>query len=51
MMSGNWLIKPTDKQKYYLEAAFVSRPPETDRRRAWSGKLKLPKVLIPFPIK
>ena len=47
MMSGNWLIKPADKQRYYLEAAFVSKPPESDRRRAWVGSLKLPKVLIP----
>jgi len=47
MMSGNWLIKPADKQKYYLEATYISKPPESDRRRAWSGSLKLPKVLIP----
>jgi hypothetical protein len=47
MMSGNWLIKPADKNKYYLEATYISKPPETDRRRAWVGSLKLPKVLIP----
>jgi hypothetical protein len=47
MMSGNWLIKPADKQKYYLEAKYISRTPESDKRRAWAGELRLPKVLIP----
>lgn len=47
MMSGNWLIKPSDKEKYYLEATYISKPPESDRRRAWTGSLKLPRVLIP----
>ena len=46
MSSGNWLIKPSDKGKYYLEAKFFSKPPESDKRRAWVGELKLPKVLI-----
>ena len=47
MMSGNWLIKPGDRGKYYLEAKLVSKPPESSRIRAWSGELKLPKVLVP----
>ena len=47
MMSGNWLIKPGDKGKYYLEAKLISHPPESSRIRAWSGELKFPKVLIP----
>jgi len=47
MMSGNWVIKPDDKRKYYLEAKFVSKPPASEKRRAWSGELELPKVLIP----
>jgi hypothetical protein len=47
MMSGNWLIKPGDKQKYYLQAKFISQPPELSRIRAWSGEVELPKVLIP----
>ncbi|MEP6850960.1 MAG: hypothetical protein ABI999_19035 [Acidobacteriota bacterium] len=47
MSSGNWLIKPADRSKYYLEATFVSKPPAGDRRRAWTGPLKLPRVLIP----
>ena len=47
MMSGNWVVKPDDKRKYYLEARFVSKPPASDKRRSWSGELNLPKVLIP----
>jgi hypothetical protein len=47
MMSGNWVIKPDDKRKYYLEARFVSKPPAMDKRRAWSGELTMPRVLIP----
>jgi hypothetical protein len=47
MMSGNWLIKPADKQNYYLQAKLVSRPPAADKRRSWSGELQLPRVLIP----
>jgi hypothetical protein len=47
MMSGNWLIKPEDKQKYFIKGTFVSRPASNDKRRAWTGDLKLPEVLIP----
>ncbi|MEP7075739.1 MAG: hypothetical protein ABI878_08000 [Acidobacteriota bacterium] len=47
MSSGNWIIKPADKNKYYLAATFESKPPASDRRRAWTGSLKLPRVLIP----
>jgi hypothetical protein len=46
MNSGSWLIKPGDKNWYFLEASLVSRPPASDKRRAWSGELKLPKILI-----
>jgi hypothetical protein len=46
MMSGNWLIKPDDRQKYYLEAKFISRAPENDKRHAWNGELDLPRVLV-----
>ncbi|MGH9819799.1 MAG: hypothetical protein ACRD43_06485, partial [Pyrinomonadaceae bacterium] len=46
MSSGNWLIKPNDKGKYYLEATYTSTPPKADKRRAWSDSLNLPKVLI-----
>ena len=47
MMSGNWVIKSDNKRKYYLQAKFVSKPPQNDKRRAWSGELNLPRVLIP----
>jgi hypothetical protein len=46
MNSGSWLIKPGDKNWYFLEASLVSKPPAGDKRRAWSGELKLPKILI-----
>ena len=47
MNSGNWVIKPSDKGKYFLKAKFVSQPPKTDRRRSWHGSLDLPDLLIP----
>jgi hypothetical protein len=47
MMSGNWLIKPDDKQKYYLEAKFIARAPENDKRHSWNGELDVPRVLVP----
>ena len=47
MSSGNWLIKPGDKNQYYLDTSFVSKLPAGDRRRAWSGSLKLPRVSVP----
>jgi hypothetical protein len=49
MMSGNWLIAPGDKRKYYLEATLRSTPPDKDpaHRFAWHGPLKLPRLLLP----
>jgi hypothetical protein len=47
MPTGDWIIKPRDKGKYYLAATLNSKPPSGDKRRAWSGSLVLPKVLIP----
>ena len=47
MMSGNWLIKPDDKGKYYLQGKLISQPPDNDKRRCWKGELDLPRVLIP----
>ena len=46
MANGSWLIKPGDKNKYFLEASFISKPPTGDKRRAWVGELMLPKVEI-----
>jgi hypothetical protein len=46
MNSGSWLIRRGDKRKFFLETTLVSKPPAGDRRRAWAGELKLPKILI-----
>jgi len=46
MTSGNWVIAPADKKQYYLSADFTNAP-TTDKRRAWTGTLHLPKVQIP----
>jgi hypothetical protein len=46
-ISGNWLIKTTEREDYFLEASYNSEPPKIEvGRRIWSGTIKLPKVLI-----
>jgi hypothetical protein len=46
MSSANWVIAPADKKSYFLTAEFTNAP-TTDKRRAWTGTVHLPKVPIP----
>jgi hypothetical protein len=46
MNSGNWVISPGDRKQYFLQSDFTAAP-TSDKRRAWTGTLHLPKVLIP----
>ncbi len=47
MMSGNWVIKPSEEKRYSIEATFRSAPRKMDIGRSWQGEIELPKVLIP----
>ena len=49
--AGEWTIKPTDTNTYFLSATFtVTPPPNTNNfnhTQIWSGTLRLPKMKLP----